>query len=89
MVNTCETISEIKKKYGAAWNLILKNKWRSHLAEHLQLQTKPVSLYTLEICIELAKNCKTLKEYKSKSKNAYATVHRKGWVDLIKQNFKI
>ena len=89
MANTCTTMSEISSKYGTAYNLILKNKWVIYLSENLQLRANPRGLYTLEICIELAKDCRTLREYKLKALNAYATIHRKGWVDLIKENFKI
>lgn len=81
-------ISDFRSKGSAAFKSAQKNNWLSDICGHMVELKKPNGYYTLEVCIELSKNCKTRKEYKEKYSTAYSKVFKNKWVDIVFKDLK-
>lgn len=80
-----------RKAFGlnssVAYSKARKNEWLDDICSHMSSK-KPRGYYTLNKCIELAKNCKNLKKFKEDYPSAHTYMYRNKWTDEIKQHFK-
>lgn len=82
----CNTFSEFRLGNRSAYNASLKNKWLNDICSHIKKSRKPVGYYTLEVCIEIAKDCTSIYDIKKKNTTACRKIYTNGWLSIIKQH---
>lgn len=81
----CKTLSEFCYNHSVAYRIVLANNWQKIVFESLKTRT-PNNYWTLDKCIELAHNCSTMTELKTKNGTAYNTICKNKWWSTIKSN---
>ena len=71
----------------SAYQSAKRNKWLEDICSHMN-SMKPNGYYTLEKCIDLAKECYNTNDYKHKYISAHTYMYKNKWKDIIKPHFK-
>lgn len=83
----CESRSELQSSCSAAYKSIIKNNWSIEAFQHMKIKKQPRGYYTLEKCIEIAKNCNHMNDIRVNYGTAYNKIFKNKWYDKIKENF--
>ena len=100
-IGTLDECIEEAKKYDTKKEWIIKSKrtyniarrrhgWVDICCKHMKKSMrlcKPIK-WTLEVCIENAKQYNTRGEWKRKQKKAYSAAQRNGWLDICSKHMK-
>lgn len=82
---SCTYKTEFQRKFPAAYKIALKNGWLTEITKHFKEVVKPVGFWTKEACLNEALKYKTRSEFQNKSRSAYASAQRNGWLrDMYK-----
>ena len=66
----CKTLEEFKKKYSGGYDYAVRHKWTKTYTWFERTKNQP-GYWTYERCLECAKDCKSVKEFKTKYNKAY------------------
>nr|DAI89599.1 MAG TPA: GIY-YIG nuclease superfamily protein [Caudoviricetes sp.] len=83
-----ETFTDFRLGSRSAYNSALKNKWLSDVCSHIKKLRKESGYYTLEKCIEIAKECKSISDILRVSKTACRKIYQNGWAEIVKSHLK-
>lgn len=72
------TRNAFKRNNGSAYSAALKRGWLKDYVWFEELKT-PETYWTYERCYEIAKQCKTKKEFYSEHERAYRVAYKNGW----------
>ena len=74
----CKTLEEFKKKYSGGYDYAVRHKWTKTYTWFERTKNQP-GYWTYERCLECAKDCKSVKEFKTKYNKAYQAAIRNNW----------
>ena len=80
------TFSEFRLGNKSAYNSALKNKWLYDICSHIKKSRKPSGYFTLEVCIEIAKDCTSIYDMQKRYGTASRKVYTNGWASIIKEH---
>lgn len=80
------TFSEFRLGNKSAYNSALKNKWLYDICSHIKKSRKPAGYFTLEVCIEIAKDCTSIYDMQKRYGTASRKVYTNGWASIIKEH---
>ena len=81
-------VSDFMKNNKSAYNSACRNGWLDEICSHMIKTRKPKGYYTLEKCIELAKDCYSITDMKEKYGTATRLVYQNGWKTKVEKFFK-
>jgi len=84
----CKNNKELKEKYRTAYKKITQNNW-IELTSHFIKTQKPKNYWTYEKCKEVALDCETKTELKSKYSSIYNKICKEKWFDLLSHLRKV
>jgi hypothetical protein len=84
----CKSRSEFSKKHGSVYYSSRKNGWIDEVCSHMVQIIKPKNYWTKEKCHETALKYKSRSEFGKKSKGAYHSARKNGWLDEICSHMK-
>jgi len=82
----CSSRNDVKKKIRGAYNAIYENNWKDEVFGVFKQIKHPPNYWTKERCIEVAKKCKYLSQFKLNYSTAYSKSIKKGWLEEICNN---
>lgn len=77
------TKKDFQYKSGSAYNAALKNNWINEITKHMIILQRPKGYWTLEKCMDIAKDCKTKTDFILKSCAAHAAAKKYGWYESV------
>jgi hypothetical protein len=87
VANQHTTRSSFQKDNGSAYQSASKNGWLDEICSHMKVSKKQTGFYNLEVCVKLANQCKTRKEFKKKFHHAHDLTYKNMWNDIVFANF--
>jgi hypothetical protein len=83
---SCKSITEFARTHGGAYDWLHKNGLLGEIRKDLKRVYKQ-PYWTLERCQVAWKSCSSITELVTKYKSAYCAVSRKGWIDIMREDF--
>ena len=82
--------TDFMRKSSSAYSAALKNNWIPEICAHMALKTVPKGHWNeKENCLNAAKECKSLTDFKDKYSAAYNAVRINGWMGEVCEIMKI
>lgn len=83
LAKNCKSISEFVEKYRPARDSCIRNGYWLEIRELLTPVKQSKGFWTLENCIEKAKECSDLNEFKEKYSAGYRMAYEQNWLDFL------
>ena len=78
-----QTRGEFQILSDSVYQISRRNKWLDDICSHMEEIKKPNRYWTKEKCQEEASKYNTKSEYNKKSKSAYGSSWKNGWLDEV------
>jgi hypothetical protein len=86
VIQKCETKKDFKTNFSSAYQSSIRNKWLDEICANLKEIYKPSGYWTKDKCFEVAKTCKSIKDFKTKYATAYSKSLKNKWSsDIYKE----
>jgi len=82
------TINDFRLSNPSAYNSVKRNNWDKDIFSHMKVTKKPSGYYTLEKCIEIGKDCKSISDMSKRYSTACRKIYQNGWAEVVKAHFK-
>ena len=84
---SCSSISEFSSKYNSAYCSVSRKGWIPLMRKDFPNARAPIDHWTLDRCRKVWRGCGTIAEFRKMHSGAYTAVHRKGWLNTMREDF--